>query len=81
MNRWKPDMIIIDLLMPELDDGMQFFNLLKKDLNHNHTKVAIVSALRDNDVIKNVLAEGAADYMFKPVDMEKVIEKVNKIIG
>ncbi len=81
MLRWKPDMIIIDLLMPGLNEGLQFFNLIKKDDNHNKAKIVIVSALRDPGIINKVVSEGAAAYIFKPVDMEKVIEKVNKIIG
>ncbi len=81
MKRWKPDMIIIDLLMPELNDGLQFFNLIKKEFNHNNIKVAVVSALRDRDVIGRILSDGADGYIFKPVDVKMIIGKINKIIG
>ncbi len=58
-----PDIIILDLLLPETD-GWEVCKTLRTFTN---VPIAILSALDDPHVISSALDAGADDYMSKPV--------------
>ena len=74
----KPDLITLDILMPEMDG----FEVLERLKDHEETKeipVIIASIVRDPD--KKLFRFGIADYLRKPFDPELLIEHVKKIEG
>ncbi len=60
-----PDLIISDLMMPEMD-GSVFLNLLKSNENTNHIPVIFLSAKTSSDTRLEVLNQGAQAYLAKP---------------
>ncbi len=77
----KPDIILTDVKMPEVD-GIQMAKQIKElDIN---AKIIFISGYDDIAYIKSALKLAAIDYILKPVDLnelEKVIEKVVKMIN
>ena len=73
----RPDLIIADIMMPELD-GNEMIKLIRQDQNLKNTPVVVVSALgREQDVDTSIKA-GASDYIIKPffaADLEKLLKK------
>ncbi|WP_285164483.1 ATP-binding response regulator [Shewanella goraebulensis] len=65
----KPDLILLDIMMPDMD-GLEVCKQLKSDPLTEHIPIIFISALsQDKDVIKG-LNLGAVDYITKPISPE-----------
>ncbi len=72
----KPDIILLDLVMPKLD-GLQALALMKKDIELKNIPVIILSNLNDDEKIKKALDLGVVDYVVKASHpINEVVEKV-----
>ncbi len=70
----KPDLILLDILMPEMD-GYETCQALKADDDTKEIPVIFMSAL--SDVFDKVKAFklGAVDYLTKPIDIEELLAR------
>ena len=76
----KPDMILLDILMPKLN-GIEVLAKLKKDDSLKSIPVIMISNLNEDQKIEEALRLGAVDYLVKTDHpIKEVIEKVNKYI-
>jgi len=81
LSRWKPDIILLDLILPG-EDGFSILEKLKKDKNFASTPVIILSNLGQQEDIDRALAIGALDFMVKAnFTLDEIIEKVTKALG
>jgi len=76
----KPDLILLDLLMPGID-GQQMLERLKSDDRHKDIPVIVISALTDSKTRKACYEKGAAYYMPKPVKIPQLLEIVQNILN
>ena len=68
----KPDLILLDLMMPGID-GFEVIRRLRENPSTSDIQIVILSALNSNeDVIKGFNA-GANDFIMKPIIMEKLL--------
>jgi CheY-like chemotaxis protein len=68
----KPDLILLDLMMPGID-GFEVLRRLRENPETADIQVVILSALNSNeDVVKGFNA-GANDFIMKPIIMEKLL--------
>jgi CheY-like chemotaxis protein len=67
----RPDLTIIDLVMPELD-GIAFANRVREDPHLRSLKIAVISATQDRDKIVALAALGVKSYLAKPFDQAKI---------
>jgi len=75
-QREKPDLILLDIIMPEMD-GYQVCEALKADKDLKDVPVIFISALGDvADKVKG-LSGGGVDYISKPFQTEEVLARVN----
>jgi len=75
---FKPDIILLDLLMPG-HDGIELSQILNKDPIAKNIPIIIISALdKDEDKIK-AYKSGASDYLVKPVEKDELIAKIENI--
>ncbi|MFA7244912.1 MAG: response regulator [Candidatus Magasanikbacteria bacterium] len=76
----KPDIILLDVLMPKMD-GFTVLENLKKDKNTVNIPVILLTNLGQKDDVEKGLELGAVDYLikahFKP---SETVEKVKKIL-
>ena len=63
----SPDVVLLDVMMPELD-GFQVLERLKADKNTRNIPVIIISALNDLRSVVRGIELGAEDYLPKPFD-------------
>lgn len=80
INRSVPDLILCDLLMPEMDG----FTLLKHLGEHPDLKripFIFFSAKNDKIDISLGLRSGADDYVTKPFELETLLESIEKCLA
>jgi len=80
MENEKPDLILLDLLMPEIS-GFDFLFHIKSNKETRNIPVIVVSAVTDTANINRALALGAKDYIKKPIELQLFIEKVNETLS
>ncbi len=71
-----PDMITLDVMMPEMD-GWETLVALKNDPFLANIPVVMNSIIEDRHLAQTL---GAVDYLSKPVDKERLLKVVNKHI-
>lgn len=74
-----PDLILLDLLMPKIS-GFDFLDQLRSNENTKNTPVIVVSALTDEDNISKIMEMGAVDFVKKPIDLQYLVERVDKVL-
>ena len=79
-RKQKPDLIIIDILLPKLD-GVSACYLLKSNNRTSSIPVVIISGRTDRlkqDCIEEIGADG---YLSKPFDVQELFDKINRVIA
>jgi len=74
-----PDIIITDVMMPEMD-GMEMTRNLKETLETSHIPILMVTAKSDEEYQKIGLDSGAWDYIAKPFNTDALLKKIDNII-
>jgi DNA-binding response OmpR family regulator len=74
-NATRPDLILLDLMMPE-PDGFQVCRMLRADPSFLRTPIIIVTALNDEDSRIVALGAGANDYLTKPFHIEELKQRI-----
>lgn len=74
-----PDIVLLDLIMPDGIDGIEVLEQIKK-LNIN-TKVMIVSALSFNEITIKTIKEGALYYILKPYNLDIVYKRILSLLN
>lgn len=75
-----PDLIILDVLMPELD-GLTFVKALKTQRDTKPIPVIFLTAKSDPLSMIEGINVGAKFYVTKPFQSEDLLAKVNKVLG
>jgi DNA-binding response OmpR family regulator len=75
VNKFKPDAIIMDVLLSGLD-GRVICNTLKKATTTKKIPIIMISAHPDAHI--STLQAGADDFMAKPFDIDQLVNKVEK---
>ncbi len=73
----KPDLIILDLMMPE-PDGFKVCRMLRANPLFRRTPIIIVTALNDLDSKLVAMGAGANDYLVKPFHIDQLFNMVEK---
>ena len=71
----KPDLILLDLMMPGID-GFEVIRRLRADPATADIRIVILSALNSGEDVDRGFREGANDFIMKPIIMDKLIESV-----
>ncbi|HEY2746903.1 MAG TPA: response regulator [Polyangia bacterium] len=75
VGSFKPDLIVLDVYMPELD-GIEVCRRLKLNADTRHIGVIVNSAHLTKTVEENALAAGALRCVPKPMDPKLLIEQL-----
>lgn len=78
IRRTSPDVVLLDLIMPECD-GFTLLELLNSGELGPMPVTVIISALRQENVIARVLSMGAHYYMIKPVDTDLLMKRIQEL--
>ncbi|MCK5707438.1 MAG: response regulator [Candidatus Aureabacteria bacterium] len=76
----KPDLILLDAMMPGID-GFETCRRLKQDEDTKNIPVLMVTAKSQREDVLEGLQAGAVSYMVKPFKFEELFNKIVEIIG
>jgi CheY-like chemotaxis protein len=79
-GRTAPDLILMDLAMPELD-GVEATRQLRQRHSLARTPIFAISAYATSDVKQDAEAAGCAEVFQKPLDIEKLLGKIKATLG
>jgi len=79
VNKSLPDLILLDIIMPDIS-GYEILAELKKSDKTKSIPVIFITGLSDEYNKSQMLANGAADYILKPFDETSVKLKVRQQI-
>jgi PleD family two-component response regulator len=77
-RRFRPHVILLDVMMPELD-GHALYHQLRSHHRTSHIPILFLTALSSRDDIIAGLGLGAEDYVVKPFDFDELRLRVKNI--
>ncbi|MCA3272553.1 MAG: PleD family two-component system response regulator [Roseomonas sp.] len=78
-QRWSPDIILLDVLMPVMD-GFEACRRLKAQPATAHIPVVMVTSLNDQSERVRGLDAGADDFLVKPVDQATLFARLRALL-
>jgi len=80
LKQQHPDLIILDIMMPEMN-GFGVLESVKKFEATAKIPVIILTARNNLKDQEKAFSMGAADYVIKPIDIEDVLERVSSLVN
>ncbi|MFH1878584.1 MAG: ATPase, T2SS/T4P/T4SS family, partial [Candidatus Omnitrophota bacterium] len=77
--REKPDLIITDVMMPEMD-GFEVVKALRSNLETAVIPVIMLTAKKDKESELGGIEAGADDYITKPFDKDKLLARIKMLL-
>ena len=78
-NRSNPDLILMDLAMPELD-GVEATRQIRERNVFAQTPIFAISAYATHDVKQDALDAGCTDVFAKPLDLDSLLRKIRSAL-
>ena len=75
----KPDMIILDVMMPKMD-GFEVAKKLKADPATRNIPILMLSSKAQFEDKMKGIDSGATDYITKPFDREELLQKIEELL-
>lgn len=75
----SPNLIIMDVLMPEMD-GVEALDLLKQDEKTSSIPVILLTGIGQSKTKQEVEEKGTATYLAKPFSPNKLLREVQRMI-
>ena len=76
----KPDILILDLIMPELD-GIGVIEELKTNTEIKDMKIIVLTAFGQEEFTRKVVELGADYYIMKPFDLDELTKRINQLMN
>ena len=80
MQDVKPDLILLDVNMPEMD-GIQTMDKIKQIFPNSSAPIVFLSARSDVDTITSATAKGGVAYILKPIEADRLIDKIQSVVN
>jgi CheY-like chemotaxis protein len=79
-QRQRPDVIVLDLMMPVMD-GYQVLEQLQNDPRTRDIPVVVLSAVALDETRERVEAAGASAFLTKPFEPDQLSRALSSVIG
>jgi excisionase family DNA binding protein len=78
-QEFSPDLIILDYMLPDIN-GNVVCQTIRQKPEFENTKIIIVSGVVNQDEINELLKAGADEFVKKPFNIEKLIERIGQLL-
>jgi CheY-like chemotaxis protein len=77
---WRPDLILLDVMMPGRFDGLQVCASVRANPGSADTRVVLLSARADGQDRDAGHAAGADEYLTKPFSPLQLLETIDRLL-
>lgn len=74
----KPDGVLLDIVMPEMDGMAALKELRKRDKN---ARIVMLTSVHEQSTVMDAIRSGALDFVVKPFDDQRLLAIVKKMVG
>ena len=74
-----PDLIMLDILMPDMD-GWETFGRLRAISKLHEVPILFLSSINDENEIDRAYDMGAVDFIVKPCNSKELLNRVRKVV-
>lgn len=78
-RREKPDLVLLDLLLPKLN-GYDVCNALMRDNLTRHVPILIISTLDNPESVEKAKLCGARNFMKKPYHLDDLLREIKRLL-
>ena len=75
VKEYRPDLIVLDVMLPDIN-GKEVCQRVRNDSSLDEVKIICISGMVEEDKISELKAAGADDFLQKPFDTERLIERL-----
>lgn len=75
----KPDLILLDIMMPKMD-GLEAVEIMRKDDELKKTPIIFLTARSDEKTEIDGLNKGGDDYITKPISTTKLVSRIKAVL-
>ncbi|HOQ75831.1 MAG TPA: response regulator [Thermoclostridium sp.] len=77
-EKYQPDILTLDITMPEMDGIQAVREILKVSPK---TNIIMVSAMGQQSMVIEAIKQGAKDFVVKPFDRTRVFQSINNVLA
>jgi putative two-component system response regulator len=78
-NGFIPDLVLLDLLMPEMD-GWETYHRLKAIAFLQSIPIAFLTAVTEEEAVKKAHDLGVSDFITKPCSRDDLLGRIDKLL-
>ena len=75
VEKTRPDLVLLDIMMPEMD-GYEACEIIKSDKKNENLPIIFLTALNEKENIVKGFEKGGVDYITKPFNKDELISRV-----
>jgi len=75
VKEYRPDLIVLDVMLPDIN-GKEVCQRVRSDKSMNDVRIICISGMVEEDKVSELRAAGADDFMHKPFEVEKLVERM-----
>ncbi len=79
VKEYRPDLVVLDIMLPDIN-GKEVCQRIRADANLEDVRVICISGMVEEDKVGELMAAGANDFMHKPFEVEKLIERMCRLL-
>jgi DNA-binding response OmpR family regulator len=76
----RPDLVVLDVMMPD-ESGIDLCGRLRRHPSTRSTPILLLTALEAGGHRTRALEAGADDYLEKPIDIDRLIDRVRSLLA
>lgn len=77
-TRFKPDLVLLDLVMPHLD-GFKVLDQLRS-LPGEQPNIMVLTSMKEADTRRKAMDAGARDFLQKPLDRNTTVARIKRLL-
>ncbi|NLS92828.1 MAG: response regulator [Planctomycetaceae bacterium] len=76
---YRPDIIVLDVMLPDIN-GKEVCQRVRSDKSMDAVRIICISGMVEEDKVGELKAAGADDFMHKPFEVERLIERMCQLL-
>ena len=74
VKEFRPDLVVLDVMLPDIN-GKEVCQRVRSDSTLDNVRIICISGMVEQDKVSDLRDAGADDFMQKPFDVEKLVER------